>query len=189
VGAHSQTENNSAGEMRVRNNQISFTLAAIFDTVKTTQKSMPKALGYPWEGDISSTHVHIDDVLGRSIILPIALCRTRQTLKDTMRIMFSDHPGLKEVANGNFELVNTQNQVTVFDGRADRSRYVSCGSYVNGVSPGAKLSMNIMRIQTLHAPKEILVNSVQTLETCPRCGFDTPGRGFRKWYYFTHAIW
>ncbi|CAN9416968.1 unnamed protein product, partial [Alternaria alternata] len=99
--------------------QISVTVAAIFDTVRTTQEMMPKMLGYPWEGDVLSSHVHIEDVLGRPIVLPIMLCRTRQRLKDTIRLMFSDHPGFKEVVDGNFELVDKQNQLTIFDGRFD----------------------------------------------------------------------
>jgi hypothetical protein len=167
--------------MRGHNNKISSTLAAIFDTVQATHKSMPRTLGYPWEGDIISSHVHIDDVLGRSIVLPIVLCRTKQTLRDTMKIMFSDHPGLREVEEGNFELVDKQKQLTVFDGRADKSQLISYGSPSDVVSPGAKLLMSILRVKTVHAPKDFLVGSVQTLETCPRCGFVTSGRQFRQW--------
>jgi hypothetical protein len=142
---------------------------------------MPKMLGYPWEGDVLSSHVHIEDVLGRPLVLPIMLCRTRQTLKDTMRIMFSDHPGLKEVVEGNFELVDKQDQLTIFDGRVDRPGIRDWHFPPDAIRPGAKLLMNILRVKTVHAPKATLVTSVQTLETCPRCGFATPGRQFRKW--------
>jgi hypothetical protein len=156
-------------------------VAAIYDTVQTTQKMMPKMLGYPWEGDVLSSHVHIEDVLGRPIILPITLCRTRETLKNIMRIMFSDHPGLKEVVDGKFELIDKQNQLTIFDGRVDTLETGNPYSLSDAVQPGAKLLMNILRVKTIHAPKASLVTSVRTLETCPRCGFATPGRRFRKW--------
>jgi hypothetical protein len=177
----SQTETNFAEESRGQANQISVTVAAIFDTVQITQRMMPKMLGYAWEGDVISSHVHIEDVLGRPMVLPIALCRTRQTLKDTMRIMFSDHPGLREVVDGNFELVDKQSQLTIFDGRADTPEMNSPYSPSDAVQPGAKLLMNILRVKTVRAPETSLVASVHTLETCPRCGFATPGRQFRKW--------
>jgi hypothetical protein len=156
-------------------------VAAIFDTVQTTQKMMPKMLGYPWEGDVLSSHVHIEDVLGRPLVLPIMLCRTRQTLKDTMRIMFSDHPGLKEVVDGKFELIDKHNQLMVFDGRVIGPRRDDHYPPTKIVQPGAKLLMNILRVKTVRAPERSLVASVQTLEACPRCGFTTPGRRFRKW--------
>ncbi|CAN9441449.1 unnamed protein product [Alternaria alternata] len=176
-----QTETNFAEESRGQANQISVTVAAIFDTVQITQRMMPKMLGYAWEGDVISSHVHIEDVLGRPMVLPITLCRTRQTLKDTMRIMFSDHPGLREVVDGNFELVDKQSQLTIFDGRADTPEMNSPYSPSDAVQPGAKLLMNILRVKTVRAPETSLVASVHTLETCPRCGFATPGRQFRKW--------
>ncbi|RYO06490.1 hypothetical protein AA0121_g12037 [Alternaria tenuissima] len=175
-----QTESNFAEESRGQVNQISVTVAAIFDTVVTTQKMMPKMLGYPWEGDVLSSHVHIEDVLGRPIVLPFMLCRTSETLKDTMRIMFSDHPGLKEVVDGNFELVDKENQLTIFDGRVGRPGIMDWRSDSDPVQPGAKLLMNILRVKTVHAPRASLVASVRTLETCLRCGFATPGRQFRK---------
>jgi ankyrin repeat protein len=150
---------------------------------------MPKMLGYPWEGDILSSHVHIEDVLGRPLVLPIMLCRTSETLKDTMRIMFSDHPGMKEVVEGNFELVDKRNQLTIFDGRdgtpQTRDYYYYYYYSPHVVQPGAKLLMNILRVKTIHAPRHSLVASVQALETCPRCGFATPGRRFRKWQVYT----
>jgi hypothetical protein len=177
----SQTETSFAEESRGQANRISVTVAAIFDTVQNTQKMMPKMLGYPWESDIVSSHVHIEDVLGRPIVLPIMLCRTSETLKDTMRIMFSDHPGLKEVVDGNFELVDKQSQLTVFDGRDDKLWTDVYYYPTDAVQPGAKLLMNILRVKTVHAPRTSLVTSVQTLEACPRCGFATPGRRFRKW--------
>ncbi|CAN9479537.1 unnamed protein product [Alternaria alternata] len=95
--------------------------------------------------------------------------------------MFSDHPGLREVVDGNFELVDKQSQLTVFDGRdviprMRRFHYQPS----DAVQPGAKLLMNILRVKTVHAPKATLITSVQTLETCPRCGFATPGRQFRR---------
>ncbi|OWY49740.1 ankyrin [Alternaria alternata] len=157
-----QTETNFAEESRGQVNQISVTVAAIYDTVQTTQKMMPKILGYSWEGDIVSSHVHIEDVL------------------DTMRIMFSDHPGLKEVVDGNFELVDKQNQLTIFDGRVDTPQTKNYRSPSDAIQPGAKLLMNILRIKIIHAPRDSLAASVQALETCPRCGFATPGRRFRK---------
>ncbi|KAH8634297.1 hypothetical protein IG631_09697 [Alternaria alternata] len=177
----SQTETSFAEESRGQANQISVTVAAIFDTVQTTQKTMPKMLGYPWEGDDLSSHVHIEDVLGRPIVLPIMLCRTSETLKDTMRIMFSDHPGLKEVVDGNFELVDKQSQLTIFDGRVDSPQMRQYYHPSDAIQPGAKLLMNVLRVRTFRAQESSLINSVQTLETCPRCGFATPGRQFRKW--------
>lgn len=98
-----------------------------------------------------------------------------------MRIMFSDHPGLREVVDGNFELVDKQSQLTIFDGRADTPEMKSPYSPSDAVQPGAKLLMNILRVKTVRAPETSLVASVHTLETCPRCGFATPGRQFRKW--------
>ncbi|KAL1794408.1 hypothetical protein ACET3X_007829 [Alternaria dauci] len=175
-----QTETNFKEEFRGQVDQISFTVAAIFDTVNTTQRMMPKTLGYPWEGDVISSHVQIEDVLGRSIVLPIMLCRTRQTLKDTMSIMFSDHPGLKEVMNGSFELVDRQKQLTILDGRTNTPQTREDHSPPDAVQPGAKLLMNILRVKTVHAPRASLVASIQSLETCPRCGFATPGQRFRK---------
>lgn len=97
--------------------QMSSTVASILDEVLVMQRSMPKALGYTWESDVASSHVHIEDIRGRKIVLPIVLCRTEQTIRNTVKIMFSDHPGWKNVVEGNFELVDSQSQLTVFDGR------------------------------------------------------------------------
>ncbi|KAI9692342.1 MAG: hypothetical protein M1822_006573 [Bathelium mastoideum] len=160
--------------------QISYTLAEIVKSVQTTQLNLPKALGYPWEGDEPSSYVRFDDAIGRSTVLPAVLCRTFDTFQDTLKIMFSDHPGFGKVTKGEFEIIDETTGRTIFPGPARTSDGRHQSLIDAGIKPGTKISMNIVSVKTLKAPKDFLVPSVRITEDCPNCGHHTLGRKFRK---------
>lgn len=162
-------------------NQISYTLSDVVKSIQATQFNVPKGLGYTWEGDPASSHVCLDDVLGRCTILPAVLCRTFNTFHETLKIMFTDNPGFEKVVKGDFEIIDETNGCTIFQGRVSTSTSNQQSPIQVGIKPGTKLLMSVLSVRTLNAPGDFLISSIQALECCPNCGYHTLGRKFRKW--------
>lgn len=182
ISSKSQVEAQSADRLEEKMAIMSVTVADVFQTVHKLQAKMPKALGYPWEGDIASSHVHLEDVLGRSVLLPTVLCRTFKSFHDTLKIMFSDHPGFGKVSTLEYEIIDETNNRTVFPGRAKKLAYDHGHFRDTSILPGTKLLMSIQDVVIIEARKDALASSVQTSECCLNCEAQTFGRNFRKWY-------
>jgi hypothetical protein len=135
----------------------------------------PKTLGYLWESDVASSHIHLDDALGRKLILPAVLCRTPQTFQETIKIIFADHPGFQKVAQMEYEIIDQTDGRAIFQG----ARFTP--HFPREIQPGSKLAMSILSIRTQKAPRDEMVFSLPKEQPCPKCGFDTPGRGLRIW--------
>ena len=180
----SQLGAQSASRLETHAGQVSYTLTEITKSVQKMQLNMPKFLGYPWEGDAPSSHVYLDDVLGRCHILPAVLCRNFSTFHDTLKLMFSEHPGFRKIVKGEYEIFDGSDGRMVFPGTAIKSFRHSLSSPRIAqaiIRPGSNLSMSILNVRTLKAPNDHLVSSVNEVEACPKCGFQTTGRQFRKW--------
>ncbi|KIX97136.1 uncharacterized protein Z520_07250 [Fonsecaea multimorphosa CBS 102226] len=194
LGAQSShQEAQSTQRLQGQIGHFSSTLTEIVQIVQTIQLNMPKCLGYPWEADVASSHVYLQDVLGRSTILPAVLCRTFNTFHDTLKIMFSDHPGFKEVVRGDFEIIDETIGLPIFLGRALPTilgRGIASAREQDSltrewVKPGSRLSMSIVNtvlVRQRSTPMDSSSDFFQTDEECPNCGrFQTVGRRLNKW--------
>jgi hypothetical protein len=180
---HRQAETQSMERLENKLGHVSHTLTDISRSIEISQLNTPKVLGYPWETDSSSSFVHLNDAIGRSIVLPAVLCRTVQTFQDTLKIMFSDHPGFGDVNTGQYEIINETDGRTLFHGH--RTSTLTRRNWEplipTKIDPGSKLKMSILKVKVVPTPQKALVASVQRDERCPACEFLTSGRAFWTW--------
>jgi hypothetical protein len=177
-----QLEAESTNRLESKFHQISHSLSEIHTLVTITQQNRPPALGYPWETDSISSHIHMEDILGRKLILPHALCHNMQTFHDTLKILFADHPGYQRIVNMEFEIISQDGGV-IFDGSTALRRKVPFGSYTSPlpvVRPGAHLEMNILISVKKDAPNDTMISPYSRCQSCIKCGLPSPGIGFRK---------
>ena len=58
-----------------RLDNIDRSLSEIYTSVQVSKSSLPKTLGFPWQGDNSGNTIYFEDVLGRTMDLPAVFCR------------------------------------------------------------------------------------------------------------------
>ncbi|KAI9739356.1 MAG: hypothetical protein M1834_007569 [Cirrosporium novae-zelandiae] len=152
-------------------------------TYVQVQQNRPKVLGYHWEGDDISSHITLNDALGRKLTLPTALCRNLQTFQDTLEIIFRDHPGFCKVVKQEYEIVDEIENITLFRGNVFRPNPFIQNLVLGDIKqfkPGAKLGMNVLRVTTQETRWEQLILPPEKRQLCPNCGTKTYGRGLRR---------
>ncbi|KAF2811278.1 ankyrin [Mytilinidion resinicola] len=180
IAINIQFEAESTNRLESKIHQISYSLSEIHTLVAITQQNKPRDLGYQWEADPASSHIYLEDIIGRTLILPFTLCRNTQTFHDTLKIIFADHPGYQKVVKREFEIID-QDGDTVFNGSTLRERFDGLSSPPLGkVRPGACLEMNILITIKKKAPRDAMVMPLSRTQPCLICGLPSTGIGFRK---------
>lgn len=49
----------------------------MFTLLQTLNDNLPKTIGYPWEGTKDQKPIYFEDALGRTTILPVLLCSSK----------------------------------------------------------------------------------------------------------------
>lgn len=187
----SQIQAQSAAKAENRLDGIGRSVHEIHTYLMMTQENRPRMLGYTWESDDISTHIRFEDALGRKLILPVVLCHSPKSFLDTLKIMFTDHPGYTKVQLGQFEIHNAVSgqsllprSSSILDpGILKEFEIENCRTlWRRSVVPGASLEMNIIKRRRFDAPENQLLPSVPREVPCPSCGFMISGLGFQKWY-------
>ena len=157
-------------------------MSEIHTLVAITQQNQPRALGYQWEADSTSSHIHLEDILGRRLVLPLALCRNLQTFLDTLKVLYTDHPGYQKVVNREFEVID-QDSGILFDGlkMTGKSQDGFPSPTFDKIRPGARLEMNALIAMKKEPPRNAMIMPVSKNKSCPKCGLSSTGVGLEKW--------
>lgn len=64
--------------------RVELMITEMFALLKTVQENLPKTIGYPWEGGWTKDQkpIYFEDALGRAVILPLMLCRSKDVRFD-----------------------------------------------------------------------------------------------------------
>ena len=100
--------------------------------------------------------------------------------------MFANHPGYQTIVGGNYEIVDVETNEALLRPASNllgggskntmlQTRWRQC------VVPGTKLAMNIINKRKLRDSPTSLVPTVPKDVPCPNCGWQSVGRGLRKW--------
>jgi len=80
-----------------KNELLQVKILEMFDLVKTISESLPKEIGYTWEGSWTASNrpIRFQDALGRNMILPLIFCSTQEvcfwSLRGCPGVHFDDY--------------------------------------------------------------------------------------------------
>ena len=145
-----QIQAQSARKTEMKLDRIHRSLNEVHTLVKISQENQPKALGYPWEATLAS-HVKFEDALGRNVLLPDILCRSILCFQDTVRTMFTNHPGFEMIVQGNYETVDADTNLIILRGASEPTarklekleNTAMQTRWRQHVLPGTRLAMNL----------------------------------------------